>query len=115
MKLIDILIFSLSAIGLVYFMFDRIKYSNRNAFHDKSERLEEINKIIANIERDKKEIEEIIKSTNADTVYNNEITDKLINYRDNEDYLKELKEEQRKIELYLRHACKYISADDLGI
>jgi hypothetical protein len=113
MKLIDILIFLLSVAGLVYFMFERIKYSNRERYYEKSERLKELERIIAVIENENGETEEIIKSINADTVYDDEMTDRLINYRDNEGYLKDLKKEQREIELYLRIARK--SFDSLGV
>ncbi|MDR2941737.1 MAG: hypothetical protein LBV17_04000 [Treponema sp.] len=114
MKLIDTLIFSLCAIGLVYFIFDRIKYSNIEIYRDKLEKLNELRRTIAAIESDNKHVEKIIKSMNADTfyddeLYDDELTDKLINYRDNEVKLENLKKEQRKIELYVRRAGKYIN------
>jgi len=107
MKLIDIIILSLCVIGLIYFFFDRLKYSNVNAYREKQERLFDISKKIAAIENDNAETEELIKSINADTVYDDEMFEKLINYRDNEDRLVELKNEQRKIELYIKNARSY--------
>jgi hypothetical protein len=94
-------------------MFERIKYSNRERYYEKLKRLKELERIIAVIENDNKVTEEIIKSINADTVYDSEMTDKLVNYRDNEGYLKDLKKEQIEIELYLRIARK--SFDSLGV
>jgi len=108
MKLIDILILSLSVIGLVYFAVYRIKYSNIDAYNKKLERLQEIRKTIAVIENDKAEQDKIIKSLDVYNIYSDEIFWKLFEYRDNEERLKELKNEQRKIEIYLRTADKYI-------
>jgi len=109
MKLIDILILSLSAIGLVYFGIERIKYSNKYIYQKKLERLNELRKTIAAIESDNAETDKIIESINEDTYYDDELTDKLINYRDNEEKLKYLKDEQRKTERYLKIAGKYIN------
>jgi hypothetical protein len=110
MNFVDILIFTLSVIVLVYFIFHRVKYSNREVYFKKLEKLDEIKKAVAVIEKENEETEKIIKSINADTVYGNKMTDKLINYRDNEDKLEDLKIKQRKIELYLRYASKYINS-----
>jgi hypothetical protein len=76
-------------------------------FYEKSERLNEIYKIIAVIENDIRDTEEIIKSINFDAVYDDGLTDKFISYRDNEDRLRYLKDEQGKIERYLRKARMY--------
>ncbi|GBU28266.1 hypothetical protein R84B8_01824 [Treponema sp. R8-4-B8] len=107
MKLIDIIIISLCVIGLIYFAFDRLKYSNLKAFHKKLERLNELKKTIAAVENDNKKTEDFIKSINADTVYDDETLERLINYRDNEEKLDDLKNEQRKIELYIKNARSY--------
>jgi len=103
MKTIDIIIFSLCVIGLIYFFFDRLKYSNISVYRKKLERLNEIRKIIASIENDNDETEEIIKSINIDTVHDDETINKFINYRDNDTKLSVLKDEQREIELYIKN------------
>ena len=103
MKLIDIIIFSLCVIGLIYFFFDRLKYSNINVYRKKLKRLIELRKIIASIENDNNETEEIIKSINIDTVHDDETINKFINYRDNDNKLSVLKDEQKKIELYIKN------------
>jgi len=101
MKLIDIIILSLCVIGLIYFAFDRFKYSNKKVFSENIRRLNYLRKIIADIENDNSETEKIIKSINADTIFDDELTDKLIKYRDDEDKLNILKTEMKQIEKYI--------------
>ena len=108
MHFLDILILLLSFCGLIYFIFDRIKYSNFNVYRQKSERLSELNKIINFIENNDSEITEQIKVHNFDMPLNNNLIDQLIKHRDDEDKLKHLKTEREKIEIYLRIASKYI-------
>jgi len=115
MKLIDIIIFSLCVIGLVYFIFDRRKYTNLSAYYEKHERLFEIIKEITALENDNKEFNELIKITNLDTDVDDEFADKLICYRNNEDKLKFLKNEQIKIEYYIKNARMYNDIWDMGI
>jgi hypothetical protein len=96
-------------------VFDRSKYSNSRVnkfsnksvgfseyvFHKHLEKLTDLNNIITAIEFDIKETEEIIKTEDIDTLYDDIFTDKLITYRDNEHKLKELKNERRELELYI--------------
>jgi len=108
MNFIDILILFLSIAGLVYFAFDRVRYSNKNVYCKKLERLNEIRKTIIFIETENAGTDEIIKSMNADMVCDDETADKLIKYRDNEEKLEYLKDEKNKIERYIKHARSYI-------
>jgi hypothetical protein len=108
MKLIDILIFSLSAAGLVYFMFDRLKYSNRNVYTRKLERLYELEIEIRNIKSVNNETEKLINNMNPDMDFDDSFTDKLIKYRDDADKLEALRNEHREIDLYLRKTRSYI-------
>jgi hypothetical protein len=110
MQFADILILSFSVIVLVYFLYDRSKYSNRDVYFEKLERLEELKKTILAIQKENEETEEIIKSITAGTVYDNEMIDKFASYSDNQGKLKDLKTEQRKIEWYLRYAGRYINS-----
>jgi len=107
MKLIDIFIFLLCVVGLVYFFFDRLKYSNINTYHEKLERLSDIRKKIATIEADNKKFNELIKTTNLDTDFDENFSNKLIDYRNNEEKLNVLKREQREIEKYIKNARMY--------
>jgi hypothetical protein len=107
MDFIDTLIIVSCVAGLIYFAFDRIKYSNITVFYKKQERLFELNKIITVIKIDIKETDEIIKTVNIDTLYDDIFTDKLIAYRDNMDKLILLKKEQKEIEIYLKNFRMY--------
>jgi len=108
MNFIDLLILFLSIAGLVYFFIDRVRYSNRNVYCKKLERLNEIRKTIIFIETENAGTDEIIKSMNADTVCDDETADKLIKYRDNIEKLEYLKDEQNKIERYIKRAHTYL-------
>jgi len=107
MKLIDFIIFFICVIGLIYFAFDRFKYSSKKIYHKNIKRLNHLRKIIASIENDNIETEEIIKSINFDTVFNDDLTDKLIKYRDDEDKLNILKTELKQIEKYINNFLIY--------
>jgi hypothetical protein len=107
MKLIDIIIFSLCVIGLIYFFFDRLKYRNISVYHKKLERLNELKKIITAIESEDKDTENIIRSTNFDAFFEEKFTDRLINYRDNDLKLSYLKNELKEIELYIKNFRMY--------
>ena len=107
MNPIDIIILSCCIIGLVYFAIDRFKYRDINVYHEKLERLNELRKLITAIENENVETENIIKSINLDNDFNDELTDKLIKNRDNEYKLSSLKDEQRKIELYIKNFRMY--------
>jgi len=107
MELIDVIIFSSCVIGLIYFAFDRLKYSNKKTYHEKNDRLNQLRKTIAAIENDNRETEELIKLINHDTVYDDEFTDKLIKYGENEYKLNDLKNEKKTIEKYIKNAGKY--------
>jgi len=103
MKIIDIIIFTLCATGLIYFMFDRLKYTNMNVYREKLKRLNELRKLIALIENEDRETEKLIWSVNLDADLEKELADRLIGYRDNDDKLSVLKDEQRKIEKYIKN------------
>jgi len=103
MKLIDVIILSLCLIGLIYFAFDRFKYSSKKIYRENIRRLDYLRKIIAAIENDNIETEKIIKSINVDTVYDDETINKFINYRNNEDELNILKTELKQIEKYIKN------------
>jgi len=107
MKIIDIIIFSLCAAGLVYFIIDRFKYRDINVYHDKLERLNELRKLITSVEKENKETENMIHSMNIDSIYENEFTDRVINYRDNEYKLINLKKEKKEIERYIKNFRMY--------
>jgi hypothetical protein len=114
MKILDIIIFSLSAIGLIYFEFMRLKYSNNKVYSKKLERLYELRKTITSIENDEKEPEEISYFIINDDIEKQKTmintVDETYVYNDYpKDKLQELKEEQRKIERYLKIAAKYIN------
>jgi len=106
LSFLDITIFILCLGGLIYFIFNRIKYTNIDVFHEKCDRLSELNNIISRIENKNKERLELIKTIKFETIYD-VFPESLIEYRDDEDKLKELKKEQRDIEIYLRIAMKY--------
>jgi len=110
MKLIDIILLSLCGIGLIYFYFDRRKYTSISAYHEKLERLNKLKLLIITIENNKKETDELIKSINADTHYDEELIDKLIKYRNNEEKLNVLEKELIETEKYIRTANMYKNA-----
>jgi len=107
MNPIDIIILSCCVIGLVYFAIDRFKYRDINVYHEKLERLNELRKLITAIEIEDKETEKMIWAIDLDAYLENELTDRLINYRDNDNKLSVLKDEQRKIELYIKNFRMY--------
>ena len=67
----------------------------------------EINLLIYNIEIKNKEILDQIISADIDMLCDDNFSDKLIKFRDDEDKLKELKNEQREIQTYIRNARHY--------
>jgi len=109
MKLIDIIIFSISVVGLIYFFIDRRKYTSISTYHDKLERLNELRKTIAAIEHDINETKESIKPGSIDTniIYDDELTKKLVKQNDNEEQLKLLKTELKEVEKYIQNARMY--------
>jgi len=109
MNVIDILIFIVCTGGLFYFAFKRIKYSNRNVYRQKYERLNILNELISAAETEKEEAENLISSVNFDDEFKDGIVNKFIKYGDNMEKLRELKKEQTEIERYLRNAGRYIN------
>ena len=109
MTFIDILILIVCIAGLVYFAFDRLKYSNKDVYSQKLEKLNKLKSLIHKIETDNEETESLIQSTKTDFDFNNIITDKLIEYRDNAEKLELYKNEYKETEAYLRKARSYIN------
>ena len=107
MGFIDILILIVCIAGLSYFVYKRIKYSNRDVYSHKLERYKELHKLICKINADNEKMESLILSANTDFDFNSALTDKLIEYRDNEEKLELYKQEYKEIELYLRKARPY--------
>jgi len=107
MKLIDIIIFSICSAGLVYLFFDRRKYSNVIVYHEKINRLFELKKEITAVENNINNTDNIIKSLNFDKDHDEELYNKFIDYRDNEEKLNQLKNEQKEIEKYIKNANMY--------
>jgi len=91
MKLIDIIIFSLCVIGMIYFFFDRRKYTSISAYHEKLERLNELRKRITMIENKDED------ENNTSVIYNNESSEQL----------KLLKTELKEVEKYIQNARMY--------
>jgi hypothetical protein len=108
MSLIDILIFVISIAGLIYFFLDRIKYSNKNTYYKKLERLYELEKEIHRIELHNSETEVLINNMNIYMDFDDGIADKLIKYRDDSGKLETLKNERIKISSYLLKSRLYI-------
>jgi len=108
MGFIDIFILIICIAGLLYFVYERLKYSNRDVYIRKLERLNKLKALISKIKSDNEEMESIILSTNTDFDFNKALTDKLIEYRDNEEKLESYKAEYKEIELYLRKSRSYI-------
>ena len=104
MKIIDYIILSLCAVGLVYFFFDRLKYRNINVYYEKLERLNELRKKITAIENDNMKNENLIISNNFGVVYDDEDKDNFVIYKDT---LTNLKKEKREIELYIKNFRMY--------
>ena len=76
------------------------KYFNINEYNLKHERLLEIDNHISIINIDNKEMYTFIRNMDIDSNIDNEFADRLIQFKDNEKILKELKQEKRKIEMY---------------
>lgn len=107
MNFLDILILLICLGGLIFFFFDRIKFSNKTVYQQKKERFFQLQKLINNIKSENEEAEILIQSLDFDD-FTDSITDKLIKYRDNEDKLEICKAEYKKIESYLKNARPYI-------
>jgi len=107
MNFIDILILIICISGIIYFIFDHFKYSNRIVYYEKLERFRILETLIRKIKSDNEEMESLILSANTDFDFNEAITDKLIEYRDNEEKLELYKHEYKKLELYLSKAKPY--------
>jgi len=117
MNFIDILILFVSIGGLIYFVFHRFKYSNNTLFtpvnsnaYEYAQNLEKLYALqeeIRVIELHNNNMEKIISDMNADMYFDDGLTDKLINYRNNIDKLKILKFEYRKINLFLKNSRFY--------
>jgi len=104
LNFIDIAIFILSLGGLIYLVLDRIIHSNINVFRAKFKRSSELDNLINDIEADCKDTLEQIKNTDLTEPLDPVFIDKLVKYRDNEYYLKILKKEQSKIEIWLKNS-----------
>jgi len=104
MKIIDIIIFFLCAVGLVYFVIDRFKYRDINVYHDKLERLNELRKLITAIEIENGKHENIFKPVGANNIFDDEQTEKYFIY---EEKLSNLKNEKKKIERYIENFRLY--------
>jgi hypothetical protein len=114
MNFIDIFIFIFCIAGLVYFAFNRIKYSNikysnKNVYFQKLEKLDKLQTLINKIKSDNDEMELLISLSNKDFDINDIHTDKLIKYRDNKEKLKNYNDEYKKIESYLNKARSFIT------
>ena len=107
MNFIDILFLAICLGGLLYFITDRFRYSNKNVYKQKLEKYYQLQKLINNIKLENEETEYLIQLLNLDD-FNDTITDKLIKYRDNEGKLEIYKAEYKKIESYLNKARSYI-------
>jgi hypothetical protein len=99
---------TVSLLTLIYFAYDRIKYSNREIYHNKRERLNEINQLINAIQIENKEAMKLIETISFDTDLDDSLIDSLIKYNDNDDTLITLKKEQREIQKYFKKAHSYI-------
>jgi hypothetical protein len=108
MNFIDIIILIICIAGLGCFAFERIKYSNKNVYFQKLEKLNKLRTLIIKIKSDNEEMELLISLSNKDFDFNDILTDKLIEYRDNEEKLKLYNDEYKKIESYLNKALSYI-------
>jgi len=95
MKLIDIILLSLCVLGLIYFYFDRRKYTSISTYHKKLERLNELRKRITMIENKNKDEDE--DENNTSVIYNNESSEQL----------KLLKTELKEVEKYIQNARMY--------
>jgi hypothetical protein len=114
MNFIDILILIISVGGLIYFIFRRFKYSNKIAFTPVNsnmyeyiqnlEKLHALREEIRVLELHNNDMEKLISDMNFD----DGLTDKFINYRNNIDKLEILKFEYKKINLYLINARPYL-------
>jgi hypothetical protein len=108
MNFIDVLILFVSTAGLVFFFLDRIRYSNRNVYYKKLERLRELEEEIRGIISANDETENLIINMDFDTGFDGSVTDRLVKYRDDYDRLEALRNEHRETGLYLRNARPYI-------
>jgi cephalosporin-C deacetylase-like acetyl esterase len=118
MNFIDILIFIISVGGLIYFIFHRFKYSNKTLFTPVNsnayeyiqnlEKLHALREEIRLIELHNNDMENLISNMNVDMYFDDGLTDKLINYRNNIDKLEILKFEYKKINLYLINSRPYL-------
>ena len=107
MKIIDILILILSIAGLFYFyIFDRRKYKNRDVFHQKLARLDELDNIIFAIETKNKKRDGIFNvSPNMDT--DNSFADERSKFMSYDKNFELLKKERKKILSYIKNARMY--------
>jgi len=93
--------------GLIYFVFHRFKYSNKNKYIQNLEKKYALQEEILIIEHHKYYMEKIISDMDADMYFDEKLTDELINYKNNIDKLKILKFEYRKINLFLKNSRFY--------
>jgi len=104
MNIIDIIILTLCAVGLVYFFFDRLKYRDISVYQDKLVRLNELRKLIAAIENENLKNENIFNSNNISVVYDDEDADNFIICKDKLSYLKK---EKKEIERFIKNFRMY--------
>ena len=82
----------------------RAKYFNTDIANKKCERLKELMEIIHNIKTDNYEVEQLIQTIYADTVFDDDFIERFIAYRDNEDNLRQAENEQKEIKKNFRIA-----------
>jgi len=92
MKTIDIILFALCVLGLIYFFFDRRKYSSISVYHEKLEKLNELRRKIT-------ALEEKNKIANENTAY--------VIYDETPEQLKILKTELKETEKYIKNYNMY--------
>jgi hypothetical protein len=109
MIFLDALIAFACAAGLICFFFERVRYSNINAYRQKLERLRELEKEIRAIKHENIRAENIINNMDADMNFDENFTDELIKFSDDEARLETLKNECRKTASYLNKARPYVN------
>ena len=109
MKFIDIAIAILCFVLLIFLLIDRKKYLDINKYYKNVSRLHHIIGLINDIEIRNKYILDQIESMDIEMSFDDDFTDKLIKFRDEQDYLELLKNEQKRIQIYLKNVRHYKS------
>jgi len=108
MSFIDITICILCIGGLVYFFFERIKYSDIDIYCAKLKMSSDLEKSIKTIEACNKDTLEQIKNADLTEPLDPVFVDRLVSYRDYEEELKILKNTKRKTDKWLKNARSYL-------